>query len=62
MAFFLGPADYWWSWGDLVFRWLHVVAAIAWIGSSFYFIALDHHLEPPTDPRDAARGVGGEVW
>ena len=62
MAAFLAPSDYWWSWGDLVFRWLHVVAAIAWIGSSFYFIALDHHLTPPAEERDAARGVAGEVW
>jgi uncharacterized membrane protein len=62
MAAFLAPSDYWWSWGDLVFRWLHVVAGIAWIGSSFYFIALDHHLAPPADPRDAARGVAGEAW
>jgi uncharacterized membrane protein len=35
---------------------------MAWIGASFYFIALDNHLEPPKDPRDAARGVGGEAW
>ncbi|HZQ04350.1 MAG TPA: urate hydroxylase PuuD, partial [Gaiellaceae bacterium] len=53
---------YWWGWGDLVFRWLHVIAAIAWIGSSFYFIALDNHLEPPRDPRDSTRGIGGEAW
>jgi uncharacterized membrane protein len=59
---FIGISDYWWSWGDLLFRWLHVVAGIAWIGSSFYFIALDHHLEPPAEKRDAARGVAGEVW
>ena len=39
-----------------------MIAGIAWIGSSFYFIALDNHLEPPADERDAARGVGGEVW
>jgi uncharacterized membrane protein len=62
MAASLGPAGYWWDWGNLVFRWLHVIAAIAWIGSSFYFIALDHHLAPPADERDAARGVAGEVW
>ena len=62
MAAFLAPSDYWWSWGDLVFRWLHVVAGIAWIGSSFYFIALDHHLTPPAAERDAGRGVGGEAW
>jgi uncharacterized membrane protein len=62
VAALLAPVDYWWSWGDLVFRWLHVIAGIAWIGSSFYFIALDHHLEPPAAETDAARGVGGEVW
>jgi uncharacterized membrane protein len=62
MAQLLALGDYWWGWGNLLFRWLHVVAAIAWIGSSFYFIALDHHLTPPADERDAARGVGGEAW
>ncbi len=50
------------EWLDLVLRWLHVVAGIAWIGSSFYFIALDYHLLPPKDEGDAARGVGGESW
>ncbi len=53
---------YIWDWGNLLFRWLHVIAAIAWIGSSFYFIALDNHLRPPADERDAERGVGGESW
>jgi uncharacterized membrane protein len=62
MAQLLALGDYWWGWGNLLFRWLHVVAAIAWIGSSFYFIALDHHLTPPAEERDAARGVGGEAW
>ena len=62
MATLLGISDYWWGWGDLLFRWLHVIAAIAWIGSSFYFIALDHHLAPPADERDAGRGVAGEAW
>ncbi len=50
------------EWLDLLVRWLHVVAAIAWIGSSFYFIALDNHLRPPADEADAERGVGGEAW
>jgi uncharacterized membrane protein len=50
------------EWLDLLVRWLHVVAAIAWIGSSFYFIALDNHLRPPKDDADADRGVGGEAW
>jgi uncharacterized membrane protein len=62
VAALLAIGDYWWGWGDLLFRWLHVVAAIAWIGSSFYFIALDHHLAQPADARDAERGVGGEAW
>ena len=50
------------EWLDLLIRWLHVVAASAWIGSSFYFIALDNHLRPPEDEADAERGVGGEAW
>ncbi len=50
------------DWLDLVFRWLHVIAAIAWIGSSFYFIGLDDHLEPPREQADAEKGVGGEAW
>jgi uncharacterized membrane protein len=62
MAHVVAISDYWWGWGNLVFRWLHVIAAMAWIGASFYFIALDNHLEPPKDPLDARRGVGGESW
>jgi len=50
------------GWLDLLTRWLHVIAGIAWIGSSFYFIALDNHLRPPKDPRDAEEGIGGETW
>jgi uncharacterized membrane protein len=50
------------EWLDFLARWMHVVAAIAWIGASFYFIALDNHLRPPADPEDAERGVGGEAW
>ena len=58
----LALSDYWWQWGNLLFRWLHVIAGIAWVGASFYFIALDNHLESPRDPNDARRGVGGEAW
>jgi uncharacterized membrane protein len=50
------------DWLDLVLRWLHVVAAIVWIGTSFYFVALDNHLRPPERRRDAEDGVGGEAW
>jgi uncharacterized membrane protein len=62
MAALVGLSDYWWNWGNLLFRWLHVIAAMAWIGASFYFIALDNHLEPAKDPEDAKRGVAGEAW
>ena len=48
-----------WEWVNFLVRWLHVVTAIAWIGSSFYFIHLDASLRkreglPP--------GVAGEAW
>ena len=41
---FLDP--YWTDWLNLLIRWLHVIAAIAWIGASFYFVLLDQSLEP----------------
>jgi uncharacterized membrane protein len=50
------------EWGDLLVRWLHVVAAIAWIGASFYFILLDNHLDAPAAAEDAEAGVMGELW
>ena len=50
------------DWLDLLLRWLHVIAGIAWIGSSFYFVFLDNHLRPPESREDDARGVGGELW
>ncbi|MBL8298714.1 MAG: urate hydroxylase PuuD [Rhodanobacteraceae bacterium] len=40
-------------------RWLHVVAAIAWIGESFYFVALDRGLKPP---QQAEPNLYGESW
>ena len=62
MASLLAFDAYTTDWLDLLLRWLHVIAAIVWIGSSFYFIALDNHLRPPKDERDAEAGVGGEAW
>jgi uncharacterized membrane protein len=48
---------------SLLVRWLHVIAGIAWIGSSFYFIWLDNSLDAPTPDSDTAKkGVGGELW
>ncbi len=46
-----------WDWVSFAVRWLHVITAMAWIGSSFYFIALDlglnRNIEGPAD---------GEEW
>jgi uncharacterized membrane protein len=58
----LGLDAYATDWLDLVFRWLHVIAGIVWIGTSFYFVALDNHLLQPKDDRDRERGVQGETW
>jgi uncharacterized membrane protein len=55
-------SDYVADWLSLGLRWLHVIAGIAWIGTSFHFVALDNHLTPPRDPADRTRGVHGEVW
>jgi uncharacterized membrane protein len=46
----------------LLLRWLHVIAGIAWIGTSFYFVALDNHLRPPACKEDVEAGVSGESW
>jgi len=55
-------ASYTTEWLDLVFRWFHVTAAIVWIGTSFYFVALDNHLREPERDADREEGVGGESW
>jgi uncharacterized membrane protein len=47
------------EWASLMLRWLHVVAAVGWIGSSFYFIHLDLSLQPRSD---LPEGVYGEAW
>ena len=48
-----------WEWLEFSVRWLHVITAIAWIGSSFYFIALDLGLHRD---RNLASGADGEEW
>jgi uncharacterized membrane protein len=50
------------DWLNLLLRWLHVIASIAWIGASFYFVLLDNSLRPPKRREDAGAGVGGELW
>jgi uncharacterized membrane protein len=54
--------EYLLDWTNLLLRWAHVVTAIAWIGSSFYFVLLDNSLTPPADPELRRKGVDGELW
>ncbi|MDT8991091.1 urate hydroxylase PuuD [Curvibacter sp. APW13] len=50
------------DWVNLLLRWAHVITAIAWIGSSFYFVFLDSSLTPPEDDDLKRQGVSGELW
>ena len=47
------------EWGSLLLRWLHVIAGIAWIGSSFFFMHLDASIRPAPD---IPAGKGGHAW
>ena len=47
------------DWANLLLRWTHFIAGIAWIGSSFYFIWLDRAL---TQPAQSRAGVEGDLW
>ncbi len=47
------------AWAEFALRWLHVITAMAWIGSSFYFIALDLGLRKSPD---LPKGAYGEEW
>ncbi|HRZ59240.1 MAG TPA: urate hydroxylase PuuD [Rubrivivax sp.] len=50
------------DWVNLLLRWTHVITAIAWIGSSFYFVLLDNSLSKPQDKELKDKGVDGEMW
>ena len=50
------------DWMNMLVRWLHLIAGIAWIGASFYFVMLDSSLTPPSKDEDRKRGVFGELW
>jgi uncharacterized membrane protein len=54
--------SYYLDWANLLLRWVHVITAIAWIGSSFYFVFLDSSLTPPVDEALKKQGVSGELW
>ena len=47
------------DWLNLAIRWAHIITGVAWIGSSFYFMWLDSHLEKPEQPKE---GIEGELW
>ena len=50
------------DWVNLLLRWVHVITAIAWIGSSFYFVFLDNNLLKPNSPDLLEKGVDGAMW
>jgi uncharacterized membrane protein len=50
------------DWINLLLRWLHVVAAIAWIGESIYFVMLDNSLHAPKSEEKKKLGMFGEMW
>ena len=49
------------DWLQLIFRWLHVITGVAWIGASFYFVWLDNNLEAPPEWK-AEKGIKGDLW
>ncbi len=51
--------DLLWEWMNFAIRWVHIITAIAWIGSSFYFIALDLSLKKR---KGLPKGAAGETW
>lgn len=49
------------DWVQLIFRWLHLITGIAWIGASFYFVWLDNSLEKPPRWKED-KGIKGDLW
>ncbi len=49
------------EWLNLIFRWAHMVVGIGWIGTSFYFIALDLSLRKRENMRPGVYGTAWEV-
>lgn len=45
------------DWLSLLFRWIHIIAAIMWIGDSLLFMWIDSHLSPDPQGRPDVRGV-----
>lgn len=51
----------WFDWISLFTRWFHVIAGVAWIGASFYFIWLDNNLRTPPEHKKQ-QGIKGDLW
>ena len=51
----------WLDWLSLFVRWFHVIAGVAWIGASFYFIWLDNNLRAPAQWK-VDKGIKGDLW
>ncbi len=49
------------EWANLILRWFHIIAGIAWIGASLHFIRLDRHLTPPTQEENT-ENTSGQAW
>ncbi len=47
------------EWVNLLLRWAHMIVGISWIGTSFYFMALDYSLDTGERKSD---GVYGTAW
>ena len=56
-----GLGSYIVEWGSILLRWLHVTAAIAWIGGSFFFMHLDASLRKAADQKPGVYGVSWQV-
>jgi uncharacterized membrane protein len=50
------------DWAILLISWVHLIAAMIWVGTSFYFVWLDNNLVPTDQEALRERGVSGELW
>lgn len=48
------------EWLNLIFRWVHVIAGVMWIGQTYLFNWMERVLEAPNDP--AKKNISGELW
>ena len=47
------------DWAAMIFRWVHIITGIAWMGSSFFFVFLDLSLKKHAG---LSQGVSGDTW